>query len=166
MPFAVLPGRERQRISLDFPVCVAFRRAAWPGKATNSGVFLGLRCLLGFLPALKATDFAGFPGLRCLLPLSRLGKATFFDDFLDLRCLLGFLPALKTTDFAGFPGLRCLSPLCRAKTDLLISPQLALRYALPQVATFAVRAVALPAHVVCISRQEISFSASRKQFLG
>ena len=125
--------RERQRISLGFPICVAFHRSAWPGKATNFGTFLDfrclfnflsagkatffddffdLRCLFSFLPAVKATDFAGFPDLRCLSPLSWPGKATFFNDFLDLRCLLGFLPAVKATDFAGFPGFRCLSPRC------------------------------------------------------
>ena len=124
--------RERQRISPDFPVCVAFRRSAWPGKATffddcldfrcllgflpagkatDFGVFLDLRCLFSFLPAVKATDFAGFHGLRCLSPLSWPGKATNFGTFLDFRCLFSFLPAVKATDFAGFPGLCCLSPL-------------------------------------------------------
>ena len=72
---------------------------------------------------------------------------------------------MEATEFAGFPCLRCLSRNFLSETDLLISPQLALCSALPQVATFALRAIALPAHVVCVSRQEISFSASRKQFL-
>lgn len=65
----------------------------------------------------------------------------------------------------GFPVYVAFRHSALSETDLLISPQLALCSALPQVATFAVRAVALPAHVVCVSRQEISFSASRKQFL-
>ena len=57
------------------------------GEAANFSHFPHLRCLLGFLPALKATDFAGFPFLRC-----------FFS----------FLPTLKAADFAEFPFLRCL----------------------------------------------------------
>ena len=78
------------------------------GRQRISATSPHLRCLLGFLPALKATDFAGFPFLRCLFALLRGEKATNFSAFPHLRCLLGFLPALKATDFAGFPFLRCL----------------------------------------------------------
>ena len=67
--------------------------------------------------------------------------------------------------FLGFPFCVAFRRSALSETDLLISPQLALCSALPQVAPFALRAIALPALVVCVSRQEISFSASRKQFL-
>ena len=85
------------------------------GEAANFSHFPHLRCLLGFLPALKATDFAGFPFLRCLFALLRGGEAANFSAFPHLRCLLGFLPALKATDFAWFPFLRCLFALLRGE---------------------------------------------------
>ena len=83
------------------------------GRQRISATSPHLRCLLGFLPALKATDFAGVPFLRCLFALLRGEKATNFSAFPHLRCLLGFLPALKATDFAGFPFFRCLFALLR-----------------------------------------------------
>ncbi len=81
------------------------------GRQRISATSPHLRCLLGFLPALKATDFAEFPFLRCLFALLLGEKATNFSVFPHLRCLLGFLPALKATDFAGVPFLRCLFAL-------------------------------------------------------
>ena len=59
----------------------------------------------------KATYFAAFLGLRCLLRLLPALKATYFGELLGLRCLLSLLPALKATDFATFLGLRCLGGL-------------------------------------------------------
>ena len=62
------------------------------GEAANFSHFPHLRCLLGFLPALKATDFAGFPFLRCLFALLRGEKATNFSAFPHLRCLSAHAP--------------------------------------------------------------------------
>ena len=44
------------------------------GEAADFGDFPHLRCLLGFLPALKATDFAGFPICVAFLPCSAAGR--------------------------------------------------------------------------------------------
>ena len=62
------------------------------GRQRISATSPHLRCLLGFLPALKATDFAGFPFLRCLFALLRGEKATNFSAFPHLRCLDAHAP--------------------------------------------------------------------------
>lgn len=62
------------------------------GEAANFSDFPHLRCLLGFLPALKATDFAWFPFLRCLFALLRGGEAANFSHFPHLRCLDAHAP--------------------------------------------------------------------------
>ena len=62
------------------------------GRQRISATSPHLRCLLGFLPALKATDFAGFPFLRCLFALLRGEKATNFSAFPHLRCLSAHAP--------------------------------------------------------------------------
>ena len=62
------------------------------GRQRISATSPHLRCLLGFLPALKATDFAGFPFLRCLFALLRGGEAANFSHFPHLRCLDAHAP--------------------------------------------------------------------------
>ena len=62
------------------------------GRQRISATSPHLRCLLGFLPALKATDFAGVPFLRCLFALLRGEKATNFSAFPHLRCLDAHAP--------------------------------------------------------------------------
>lgn len=62
------------------------------GRQRISATSPHLRCLLGFLPALKATDFAEFPFLRCLFALLLGEKAADFSDFPHLRCLDAHAP--------------------------------------------------------------------------
>ena len=78
------------------------------GEAANFSAFPHLRCLLGFLPALKATDLAGFPFLRCLFALLRGGEAADFNHFPHLRCLFALLRGGEAANFSHFPHLRCL----------------------------------------------------------